>query len=144
MVLNKADQVDMSQLMRVYGALMWSLGKVFNTPEVCRVYVGSFNTLPISTEKNPAGVELFRMEQEALVKDLREVCILYFPLTTDGPSLLSLRVERRQHLAHGNRLAKRTSRFSLGIPHDASSSAACVLRRRCYISLALHLLCGLR
>jgi EH domain-containing protein 1 len=72
-VLNKADQVDMSQLMRVYGALMWSLGKVFNTPEVCRVYVGSFNTEPISTAKNPAGVELFRMEQEALVKDLREV-----------------------------------------------------------------------
>jgi hypothetical protein len=26
--------------MRVYGALMWSLGKVLNTPEVARVYIG--------------------------------------------------------------------------------------------------------
>ncbi|XP_050148898.1 EH domain-containing protein 2-like isoform X2 [Malus sylvestris] len=39
-VLNKADQVDTQQLMRVCRALMWSLGKVLNTPEVVRVYIG--------------------------------------------------------------------------------------------------------
>jgi EH domain-containing protein 1 len=36
-ILNKSDQVDQQQLMRVYGALMWSLGKVFKSPEVCKV-----------------------------------------------------------------------------------------------------------
>ena len=34
-VLNKADQVSAQQPARVYGALMWSLGKVFNTPQRC-------------------------------------------------------------------------------------------------------------
>ena len=33
-VLNKSDSIDQQQLMRVYGALMWSLGKVFKSPEV--------------------------------------------------------------------------------------------------------------
>lgn len=35
-VLNKADKISSQQLMRVYGAMMWSLGKVVQTPEVMR------------------------------------------------------------------------------------------------------------
>ncbi|GAB2224704.1 hypothetical protein Droror1_Dr00005472 [Drosera rotundifolia] len=73
-VLNKADQVDTQQLMRVYGALMWSLGKVLNTPEVVRVYIGSFNDKPINEDVvGLIGKELFEKEQNDLLTDLRDI-----------------------------------------------------------------------
>ncbi|XP_076919093.1 EH domain-containing protein 1-like [Bidens hawaiensis] len=73
-VLNKADQVDTQQLMRVYGALMWSLGKVLNTPEVMRVYIGSFNDKPINTtDDGPLGAVLFEKEQDDLLNDLKDI-----------------------------------------------------------------------
>ncbi|KAL2245274.1 EH domain-containing protein 1 [Sesamum indicum] len=73
-VLNKADQVDTQQLMRVYGALMWSLGKVLNTPEVMRVYIGSFNDKPINeAASGPIGKELFEKEQDDLLADLKDI-----------------------------------------------------------------------
>ncbi|GFZ12541.1 EPS15 homology domain 1 [Actinidia rufa] len=73
-VLNKADQIDTQQLMRVYGALMWSLGKVLNTPEVMRVYIGSFNDKPVNeAATGPIGKELFEREQDDLLSDLKDI-----------------------------------------------------------------------
>mmetsp|Transcript_11423 Transcript_11423/g.22658 ORF Transcript_11423/g.22658 Transcript_11423/m.22658 type:complete len:582 (+) Transcript_11423:310-2055(+) len=65
-ILNKADQIDRQQLMRVYGALLWSLGKTISTPEVTRVYVGSFWSQPLQTLDN---AQLFEDEEKDLMKD---------------------------------------------------------------------------
>ncbi|CAL9164364.1 unnamed protein product [Musa hybrid cultivar] len=67
-VLNKADQVDTQQLMRVYGALLWSLGKVLNTPEVI-----SFNDKPINEAEHAVIGKLFEKEQEDLLSDLNDI-----------------------------------------------------------------------
>ncbi|THG16684.1 hypothetical protein TEA_011400 [Camellia sinensis var. sinensis] len=62
-VLNKSDQVDTQQLMRIYGALMWSLGKVLNTPEK-----------PVNEAvAGPTGKELFEKEQDDLFSDLEGI-----------------------------------------------------------------------
>ncbi|KAF4083854.1 hypothetical protein AMELA_G00122090 [Ameiurus melas] len=67
-VLNKADQVDTQQLMRVYGALMWSLGKVINTPEVVKVSLGSFWAKPLQNTDNR---RLFEAEAQDLFRDIQ-------------------------------------------------------------------------
>jgi len=67
-ILNKADQVSNQQLLRVYGALMWSLGKVFKTPEVLRVYVGSYWDKEYHNDHN---AELFDAESADLLSDLK-------------------------------------------------------------------------
>ena len=66
-VLNKADSISTQQLMRVYGALMWSLGKVMNTPEVSRVYMGSFWDAPL---QNTEQAELLQREEMDLLNDI--------------------------------------------------------------------------
>ncbi|CAO3589462.1 unnamed protein product [Absidia cylindrospora] len=69
-VLNKSDMVSQQQLMRVYGAMMWSLGKVVQTPEVMRVFLGSF-----WSERPPNCFEdcrdLIEAESKDLLKDLK-------------------------------------------------------------------------
>ncbi|KAI8996791.1 P-loop containing nucleoside triphosphate hydrolase protein [Pilobolus umbonatus] len=71
-VLNKSDMVSQQQLMRVYGAMMWSLGKVVQTPEVMRVYLSSF-----WIEKPPNCFEdcreLIEAESKDLLKDMKEL-----------------------------------------------------------------------
>jgi hypothetical protein len=69
-ILNKADTIDRQKLLRVYGALMWSMGKIIKTPEVLRVYVGSFWDEPLMYEDNAA---LFDMEERDLMNDLRDL-----------------------------------------------------------------------
>jgi len=67
-VLNKADMMTHQQLMRVYGALMWSLARILQNPEVSRIYVGSFWNRPLVYE---GSRELFEAEQEDLFADLQ-------------------------------------------------------------------------
>jgi GTPase SAR1 family protein len=69
-ILNKADQMDKSELIRSYGALLWSLGKILGTPEVLKVYIGSFWSEPLQHEENKA---LFEVEESTLMRDIGDL-----------------------------------------------------------------------
>jgi hypothetical protein len=69
-VLNKADQVSTQQLLRINGALMWSLGKVMDTPEVTRVYVGSFWDEPLLNDELKS---LFELEMDDLYRQIEQL-----------------------------------------------------------------------
>lgn len=82
MILNKADRVTTPQLMRVYGAMMWSLGKVVDTPEVSRVYIGSFWDEPLTndeqrrlfeSEENDLYTHLSQLPRSAAVRKLNDL-----------------------------------------------------------------------
>ncbi|KAJ1408132.1 P-loop containing nucleoside triphosphate hydrolase protein [Ochromonadaceae sp. CCMP2298] len=81
-LLNKADAVDTQALLRVYGALMWALGKVVGTPEVCKVYLGSFWDAPLRLEDNRAILErekadllqeMMTLPQNAVIRRINEL-----------------------------------------------------------------------
>ena len=69
-VLNKADQVDHHELMRVYGALMWSISKVISVPECPKVFVGSFWDQQL---KHDLYRKLFEKELQLLFDDLQDL-----------------------------------------------------------------------
>lgn len=71
-VFNKCDAITDRELLRVYGALLWSLSRVLRSPEVVRVYVSSFNAgAPLRSDVNPGGVALFKQEAADLLADVR-------------------------------------------------------------------------
>lgn len=69
-LLNKADRMTTQQLLRVHGALMWALGKVVQTPEVARVYMGSFWDEPL---ENHELMDLFDAEQNDLYAQIEQL-----------------------------------------------------------------------
>uniref|UniRef100_UPI00358E40E4 sarcalumenin n=1 Tax=Myxine glutinosa TaxID=7769 RepID=UPI00358E40E4 len=69
-VLNKADSLSTQELMRVYGALFWSLAPLINVTEPPRVYVSSFWPRAFRVNTNS---RLFLMEETSLLEDLRQV-----------------------------------------------------------------------
>jgi len=69
-LLNKADRMTTQQLMRVHGALMWALGKIMETPEVARVYVGSFWDEPLEAHELSG---LFEQEKDDLYMQIQQL-----------------------------------------------------------------------
>lgn len=70
-MLNKADSIELQELMRVYGALFWNLSPLINVTEPPRVYIGSFHSS--SFRGSPSNHRLFRLEEIALLQHLHDV-----------------------------------------------------------------------
>lgn len=69
-ILNKADSLATQDLMRVYGALFWSLAPLINVTEPPRVYVSSFWPYDYTPDTSR---ELFKREEISLLEDLNQV-----------------------------------------------------------------------
>ncbi|XP_053413635.1 sarcalumenin [Nycticebus coucang] len=69
-ILNKADSLAMQMLMRVYGALFWSLAPLINVTEPPRVYVSSFWPQDYKPDTHR---DLFLKEEISLLEDLNQV-----------------------------------------------------------------------
>lgn len=70
LILNKADTVNTQELLRVYGALFWSLAPLVHEVEPPRVYVGSMWPQPY----RPGTMHsLFHDEELSLLNDMQQV-----------------------------------------------------------------------
>ncbi|XP_073700826.1 sarcalumenin-like isoform X2 [Garra rufa] len=69
-ILNKADSITTQNLMRVYGALFWSMAPLINVTEPPRVYVSSFWPQDYALDTNR---DLFKREEISLLEDLNQV-----------------------------------------------------------------------
>ncbi|KAM9313995.1 sarcalumenin [Pholidichthys leucotaenia] len=70
LILNKADSLSTQDLMRVYGALFWSMAPLINVTEPPRVYVSSFWPQDYAPDTNQ---DLFMKEEISLLEDLNQV-----------------------------------------------------------------------
>ncbi|XP_040001331.1 sarcalumenin-like [Xiphias gladius] len=70
LILNKADSLTTQDLMRVYGALFWSMAPLINATEPPRVYVSSFWPQEYAADTSR---ELFKKEEISLLEDLNQV-----------------------------------------------------------------------
>ncbi|XP_029991477.1 sarcalumenin isoform X2 [Sphaeramia orbicularis] len=70
LILNKADSLTTQDLMRVYGALFWSMAPLVNVTEPPRVYVSSFWPQEYAPDTSR---ELFMKEETSLLEDLNQM-----------------------------------------------------------------------
>lgn len=143
-VLNKADHMDPSDLLKVNSALTWALARILKAPEVRRIYVGSFWDQPLQPSYM---AELFEKESHALLADLasaprnnttsklndlvyrtrmvRVQALIFHELRVAMPKMTG-RDKKQKELIAGVRTRRRCS--NARTPHEAVADAAVATR----------------